>query len=121
MTETFGHGGKNDNGQLGNGTNTSSNIPVHVTGSCSIISSITDLSNSSSAIYISPNPSNGIFSIETSKGIFEVYNLLGEKIHSQIIVNKKTEINLSHQSNGIYFLNLKTDKSTYTGKVLIQK
>lgn len=77
------------------------------------------------AFNISPNPSNGIFSIHSSSiieySILEIFNLIGEKIyHSTIKQTKSSAINISTQPNGIYFLKLSSDKNIFTQKIIIE-
>lgn len=72
---------------------------------------------------IYPNPSNGSFTIETTENDYKVTftNVLGENICQSEIKNQKSEINLSEQPNGLYFINLKTEKGTSVQKLIIQK
>ncbi len=77
---------------------------------------------------IMPNPSTGNFVFMINKrsaieirGDLIFYNIYGETIHQQKLVSEKTEIDLSHQSNGLYFVQLKTANKTYAAKVLLQK
>ena len=81
-------------------------------------------------ISIYPNPANGIFNIEVKsegvidKSIVEVYNVLGQQVHSQAIVNSSSFIvDLSSQPNGIYFYRVVDENSNLIGegKLIIQK
>jgi photosystem II stability/assembly factor-like uncharacterized protein/PKD repeat protein len=71
---------------------------------------------------IYPNPSNGIFSIgvisEAKQSQIEVYNILGECIHRQTVTSANSQIDLSSQPNGIYFINITTDFKQYTKKII---
>jgi len=69
-----------------------------------------------------PNPSAGIFTINTEEKVHElnIYNLLGEKIISQTIQNEKEEINLRNQPDGIYFLELRTGQGTAVKKIIVR-
>ena len=74
---------------------------------------------------ISPNPSSGKFILDnygTSSQII-ITNILGEKIfeQSRIRGTGKTEINLSGQPAGIYFVQMKNEKKTAAKKIVIQK
>ena len=82
-----------------------------------------DETNSNNTFSISPNPSSGKFTIDNSKGVSElvITNILGEKIYKQIIDSGKTEIDLSNQPEGIYFVQVKNDAKTIARKVVIQK
>ncbi|MBI4931409.1 MAG: T9SS type A sorting domain-containing protein [Bacteroidetes bacterium] len=80
-------------------------------------------STNTNNINIYPNPSSGTFTIETTEQESEliILNTLGEIILSQKIQNGKTEIDLSNQPNGIYFLHLTSENGTTTKKLSIQK
>jgi uncharacterized repeat protein (TIGR01451 family) len=58
-----------------------------------------------SRLWLYPNPTNGIFNINSSAPIktIEVYNVVGELILSQ---NNATSIDLTNQSKGIYFVKI---------------
>ena len=72
---------------------------------------------------IYPNPNSGTFTISTKRKDFAltITNILGEKILSQKIQNIKSEIDLSKQPSGIYFLQLKTSEGIATKKIVINK
>lgn len=90
-------------------------------GPCSTTSS--NELNNALVINIYPNPSAGKFNILTIGDIklfeIEIYNLLGKKVLSQSMHPETNEIDLSKQANGVYFLQLKTDKGTATKKIII--
>ncbi len=74
-------------------------------------------------IKICPNPSNGIFYIQSSEenSSIQIINLIGEKIYSSQINSNKSEIDLSFQPSGVYFLQLITDPSTGSGGIARKK
>ena len=78
-----------------------------------------------SLVSIFPNPNNGIFFIKSELDIFsvQVVNILGEQVYSSGIrtFNSKTSVDLSKQMNGVYFLQVKTEKGNATKKIIIQK
>lgn len=74
-----------------------------------------------STLNIYPNPSNGKFFIGgIEKGAVEVYNTVGEKVFQSKIQSSRFNINLSSQPKGIYFVNVITEKNSYTQKIVIQ-
>jgi len=86
---------------------------------------IDELTNEN-AFQIYPNPGNGNFTLQTIVQQFHnstviISNILGEKISEQKIASSKTEINLSGQTSGIYFVQLKNDKQTITKKLVLNK
>ncbi|HXD91712.1 MAG TPA: T9SS type A sorting domain-containing protein [Bacteroidia bacterium] len=71
---------------------------------------------------ISPNPSNGIFSIsvisEVKQSQIEVFNIIGECILRQIVTSANSQIDLSSQPGGVYFINISMGSKQYTQKVI---
>jgi len=79
-------------------------------------------------ISIYPNPSSGKFIVEADNGPLaadkmnlEIYNTLGERIYQSAIQTPQSTIHISSQPSGIYFLNIKTEKESFTQKLIIQK
>ena len=78
---------------------------------------------------IYPNPTTGIFQLTIDngqllpEGELSIYNMIGEKIYARDIKQlvNVTAIDLSAQSNGIYFMQLKTNNNTITKKIIISK
>ncbi|MFT4525233.1 MAG: hypothetical protein ACI85F_001386 [Bacteroidia bacterium] len=65
---------------------------------------------------ISPNPSSGIYQVQGT-GTLSVHNALGDLILRKNISGNST-IDLSTQANGIYTLQLQTEKGTLTRKLI---
>lgn len=86
--------------------------------STTIPNGIEEIGNDSHIITY-PNPSTGKFTIE-NQGEMCIYNLMGEKILSRKLTLKKSEIDLSSQQKGIYFLNILDRDKMYTKKIVIQ-
>lgn len=90
-----------------------------------------DAVNNDAHIFISPNPSNGIFTIElsgeaiASEVSIDVRNTLGQILFSSTLSlpagasQSKKEIDLHYLSNGIYFVNLQTEKFSLQKKIVI--
>jgi hypothetical protein len=77
-----------------------------------------DLSNT---ISIHPNPTAGLFVLESSNSKIEnikVFNVLGECVYQSEIKNSKSEINMSGYSKGVYFVQITTDKATINRKLV---
>ena len=80
---------------------------------------------------IFPNPNDGKFMMRIAPAIWqyaagnefkiEIYNVMGECIYKSLILNPNSLIDISSQPNGIYFLTIKTEQSTTTKKLIIQK
>jgi len=80
------------------------------------------------SVKLYPNPSNGLFTIQSSVGSgqssVEVYNALGEQVYKQFTVHSSSFIvDLNNQPNGIYLYRLisETGNLVGEGKLIIQK
>ena len=85
--------------------------------------SVQEVKADGNEISIYPNPSNGIFVVASAakQSLVQMYNVMGENIYSVKINSNKTEINLSRQESGIYFIQVKTAEGIKTQKIIIQK
>ncbi|MFT7611935.1 MAG: hypothetical protein ACI9J3_000884 [Parvicellaceae bacterium] len=85
-----------------------------------IITSLPSETETNISVY--PNPSSGIFKINSSiqKGTFEIYNLQGKKVYSGS-VKSNFQIDISDQSNGIYFLKLLTIEGVVNKKIILNR
>ncbi|HEY4798390.1 MAG TPA: T9SS type A sorting domain-containing protein, partial [Bacteroidia bacterium] len=85
----------------------------------------TDVNNieDESSISIFPNPTDGKINLSMSQfenTTIKIYNLVGECIHSQIITSPTSQIDLTSQSDGIYFLQTNSGGKHFTSKLIIQ-
>ena len=100
------------------------NSDVFVTKIGTTAVGIEESSNSSKTeVVFFPNPSSGVFSLQSSQTIssIEILNVIGEMIYSEEINTNKKEIDLSDQSNGIYFIRIQTENEIITRKLCISK
>ncbi|MFY9308493.1 MAG: PKD domain-containing protein [Bacteroidia bacterium] len=73
-----------------------------------------------------PSPSeDGIFTIYmesvSENTVATVYNVIGKAVYTKRLRNNKETIDLSGQSNGSYFLNIKNDEESTIRKIIINK
>ena len=78
-----------------------------------------------SGITIFPNPSSGIFGILCGSGTgykIEISNILGEKVYSASILNPQslTNIDLTSQGKGFYFMKVSSNQGSATKKLIVQ-
>ncbi len=73
-----------------------------------------------------PNPTNGVFSLEVSSDLFlstgqcnlKITDLTGKTIINYQLSNKHSEIDISNQPAGIYFMIIQTDKGSIVKKII---
>ena len=81
-----------------------------------------NISNSESSISVFPNPTTGIVNIISQNTVIEsisVFDVSGKVLESGSFTGNM--LNLSHLSNGIYFIKIQTLSEQTTHKVIIQK
>jgi hypothetical protein len=86
------------------------------------IDNINDLAK---GVNIYPNPTNGNFTIAKTTAdvlVFNLYNLIGQKIFANQLSNSKTEINKSNLTKGAYLFNFTNDKGVIlkSGKLIVE-
>ena len=75
---------------------------------------------------IYPNPSNGKFQItgdafRLNKNYnIKIYNIIGKTIYQSVITGPKSDIDLSNQAKGIYFIRIQDGQRIYTNKIIIK-
>lgn len=78
----------------------------------------------SSSIGIFPNPSRGEFSISieevTTTKEFIIYNVQGKQVEKITSSSLSTEINLTKQPQGLYFIKISCDKKNAFKKIIIE-
>ena len=92
------------------------------TSDCYNINTVGTIENGSSAsATIYPNPSNGRYTIKgNSITSIEVYNVTGEIIFQSLSNNQQTDIDLSNQTNGIYFMKIYEGQTFFTKRIMIE-
>jgi len=78
--------------------------------------------NDKEFVEIYPNPSKGIFIVETCRQAvsFQINDITGKPVYNSRSSNHNTIIDISDHAPGIYFLSLFTEKRSITKKVIIQ-
>ncbi|MCX6296898.1 MAG: choice-of-anchor L domain-containing protein, partial [Bacteroidetes bacterium] len=79
--------------------------------------------NTLSSLNVYPNPGTGNFYINDKEhvlqdGMVRIMNVFGQEIFSEKTSPELTEINISNQATGIYFVNVITNKGIYKAKIL---
>ena len=115
-----------NNGTLNNftKTGTTSNFlagsPIVTGTNCAVLSNESfEVANN---IKIYPNPSNGIFAIETQEdSTVEVFDMIGKKVYSNKLSVGSSTIDLSNYTNGIYLLTVTNQKGNSNSFKLIKQ
>ncbi|MEO8149418.1 MAG: T9SS type A sorting domain-containing protein [Bacteroidia bacterium] len=83
---------------------------------------VNEISNNAT-ISIYPNPTGGLFVIKglARQSQIEIYNVMGEKIYSTTIFKTKSEIDISPQPAGIYFLKIVNQNGSTVVKKIIKE
>lgn len=82
-----------------------------------------ELQTPNSEITLYPNPTSGIFTIESTSAkltSIKIMNVLGECVYQSEIRNSKSEINLTGVSKGIYFLQANTTAGIVNKKIMVE-
>ena len=90
---------------------------------------VNNIASNKSNISVYPNPSNGVFTMQVKSqelrtNSVEVYNVLGEKVYSQLNIQNQTfNIDLPSQPNGVYFYRVIANSGELIGegRLVIQK
>ncbi len=71
------------------------------------------------SFFITPNPSKGIFQIQTERtGILSVYDLTGKQILQENINSFIQKIDISTSPSGIYILTFNDGNQVYQNKLI---
>ena len=93
---------------------------------CNTFTSVVENNIQKANCFIFPNPSNGKFQFAVNGlGVgktptLEIYNMQGKIIYQSTITNPKSEIDLSNQTNGIYFVKIYDGQTILTKTIVIQ-
>ncbi len=82
-----------------------------------------DDANLASNLSIFPVPASELVTVslgnfEFEKGTMELYSMLGQLVHSQLIANKSSIIDVSKLSTGVYILNVSTENGFASAKIV---
>jgi hypothetical protein len=88
---------------------------------CDLEVGIAESQNPNEIISISPNPSTGIFTINSSKNFqFSVYDIFGREILQTTSQSQMTTLDLTSYPQGIYFVRGKSNGKIFARKIILQ-
>lgn len=96
----------------------------NATSACTLLTSINEKEGIENTLSIFPNPSSGKFQLTFSNsksGTIEVMDVLGNKILKSEIKSESTEIDLSDEIPGIYFVRISDSKGNFTMKKIVKE
>lgn len=71
------------------------------------------------SLRIFPNPTNGLFTVNTN-GNLQIYNVLGDMIFETHALTGTTNIDLSDQTKGCYFIIIRQENTSHVQKIILQ-
>jgi len=89
--------------------------------SCDYITSVEDNSIALSGFELYPNPSNGIFTLETTNLVnttLNIYNIAGQLVLQKTVTQHTTKINLTPQPKGLYLLKIIHKNQVITKRII---
>ena len=101
------------------GTAAPQNYSIIVTGFNEVLGT-KDVTNPANGIVIAPTLTKDVVNIlkAPKKSSFTVYDLSGKKLQNGVINSAQETVNLSSYTNGIYIIEVKTDKDVISKKVI---
>ena len=92
------------------------------TTACVNISTLSNKEFSQKDIKVYPNPSKGLFKVETpsTEGTIEVIDALGRNIKSVTISSDITEVELTGQNKGVYIFKINQSNNSITKRVIVE-
>lgn len=83
-------------------------------------------SQESKNMKLTPNPTNGLFKVilnkETRSGMLEIRDLVGNTVYKKMLRGEKEiEVDLSSRKEGVYIVNITTDKNEIYSEKVIKK
>ncbi len=98
---------------------TPQNYSIIVTGYNEVLGT-KEATNSTSGIVVAPTLTKDIVNVMKAprKSTFTVYDLSGKKLQNGVVNSDQESINLSSYTNGVYIIEVKTDKDVISKKVI---
>ncbi len=71
------------------------------------------------SLLVYPNPGTGLFAVESMPGLLKLYNVTGQLIYFQEMIQGNNEIDLSNFPDGLYSFTFESENRHQTKKVLL--
>ena len=114
LTNNYTVTGTDANGCVGTGT-----TQVKV----STCPGFSELTQAGTGVHVYPNPNNGVFTIQASRGVLlTVSNELGQTVKTIVLSeSNKYAANITDLAEGIYFVTGQTNEVTFNQKIVVTK
>ncbi|MCD6018429.1 MAG: hypothetical protein K0S53_1550 [Bacteroidetes bacterium] len=118
-TRYFAIGGK---GTL-SGANQQINVRLDDIRIAKIVSGVGIKNNVLAEVSMFPNPTTGILNVNATEAnsSLEVFNVIGDKVYTNVLVKGSNTLDLSGLANGAYFVKLNSNGQVTTKKVVLSK
>jgi hypothetical protein len=94
---------------------------ITITQDVSLCTGIFTMANNNTSIHLYPNPNNGLFSLELTKGSkVTVTNALGQIIIAEIFEAGKCNLDIQNESKGVYFVTVNENNRQQIIKLIKQ-
>jgi alpha-tubulin suppressor-like RCC1 family protein len=113
--------GRNNLGQLGDGTNTQRSVPTAINCPATSLAN-NDYLSTSNELKVYPNPVNNLLNISFDQTMNSValYNLLGQEVITKLVNANETSIDVSALPSGTYLIKVNTEDKVKSLKVVKQ-
>lgn len=86
------------------------------------VTAIKQLTKQEAGITIYPNPSNAVFNLQMNNAEniqVKVYNIIGKCVYQNNCNSSNSQIDLTSQPNGVYFVSIQTKEGTVNKKIIV--
>lgn len=92
---------------------------VLVTSNCSLLST-QEAAQKNLSLKVFPNPTDDILYVETKEKLidYSIFSMSGQKISADIFRNNEKNVNVKNLLHGNYIIQIKTNRQTYTNKIV---
>ena len=95
-----------------------------VSGSCSLTLGVNDFKENDFGLSVFPNPNTGKFQLKCKDqklDVIEITDVLGNSVLKKRIINETTDLDLSENTNGIYFIIIVDSRGNFVVKKIVKQ
>lgn len=105
----------------------SQSISYPIVFNVGVCTGVNEVQNNDNSFTVYPNSNNGAFTLELGKNltpencVIKIYNMLGQEVYSEGIMDYQTSVNIASQPKGMYFIKLlKNNIEVGAKKIVLQ-